>query len=73
MVNNRPQQHVKARLAQAILTDAIPDPRDIILVSIAEQCGLLGYVLSETQLDARRARSRRSPSAEREMRVGPRR
>jgi hypothetical protein len=56
MVNNRPQQHVKARLAQAILTDAIPDPRDIILVSIAEQCGLLGYVLSETQLDARRAR-----------------
>lgn len=56
MVNDRPQQHVKARLAEAILTDRIPDPRDIMLVSIAEQCGLLGYVLSDTQLDSRRQR-----------------
>ena len=46
MVDNRPQQHVKLRLAQAILTDEIPDTRDIMLVSIAEPCGLLGYVLS---------------------------
>lgn len=58
MVNNRPQQHVKARLAQAILTDAIPDTRDIMLVSIAEQCGLLGYVLSDTQLNSRSERIR---------------
>jgi hypothetical protein len=56
MVNNKPQQHVKARLAQAILTDAIPDTRDIMLVSIAEQCGLLGYVLSATQIDSREQR-----------------
>jgi hypothetical protein len=56
IVNDRPQQHVKARLAQAILTDNIPDTRDIMLVSIAEQCGLLGYVLSETQLHNRRQR-----------------
>jgi Golgi phosphoprotein 3 len=56
MVNNVPQQHVKARLAQAILTDAIPDTRDIMLVSIAEQCGLLSYVLSDTQLNTRRQR-----------------
>jgi len=56
MVDNVPQQHVKLRLAQAILTDAIPDTRDIILVSIAEPCGLLGYILSDTQLDSRRQR-----------------
>ena len=56
MVNDRPQQHVKARLAEAILTDRIPDTRDIMLVSIAEQSGLLGYVLSATQLDSRRQR-----------------
>jgi hypothetical protein len=56
MVNNRPQRYVKSRLAQAILTDDIPDSRDIILVAIAEQCGLLGYVLSDTQLSARRQR-----------------
>ena len=56
IVNNRPQRYVKARLAQAILTDDIPDTRDIMLVAIAEQCGLLGYVLSDTQLDSRRQR-----------------
>jgi len=58
MVDNLPQQHVKLRLAQAILTDAIPDTRDIMLVSIAEPCGLLGYILSDTQLDSRRERIR---------------
>lgn len=50
MVDKRRQQHVKLRLAQAILTDEIPDTRDIMLVSIAEPCGLLGYVLSSAEL-----------------------
>ena len=58
MVNNQPQQHVKLRLAQAILTDAIPDTRDIMLVSIAEPCGLLEYVLSHYQIDSRHERIR---------------
>jgi hypothetical protein len=56
MVNNRHQQHVKLRLAHAILTDEVPDTRDIMLVSIAEQCGLLGYVLSSAELANRKDR-----------------
>jgi len=56
MVHNRQQQHVKLRLAQAILTDEIPDTRDIMLVSIAEQCGLLSYVLSPAELANRKDR-----------------
>ena len=56
LVDNRPQRDVRQRLAEAILTDTIPDSRDIMLVSIAEPCGLLGYVLSESQVAARRAR-----------------
>jgi len=58
MVNGRPRQHVKPRLAEAILTGAIPDTRDIVLVSIAEARGLLGYVWSRTQLHSRRQRIR---------------
>jgi golgi phosphoprotein 3 len=58
LVNNRPQQHVKVRLAQAILTDAIPETRDIMLVSIAEACGLLSYVLSDSEIENRRERIR---------------
>lgn len=56
VVNNRPQRHVKLRLSEAILGDTIPDTRDIMLVSIAEACGLLGFVLSQAQLAARRQR-----------------
>ena len=56
IVSNRHQQHVKVRLADAIRTDGIPDTRDIMLVSIAEPCGLLGYVLDEAELNRRRER-----------------
>ncbi len=59
LVSSRPQQHVKARLAQAILSDEIPETRDIMLVSLARQCGLLGFVLSESELELRAERIRR--------------
>ena len=58
LADNKPQQHVKLRLAQAILSDEIPATRDIMLVSLAEPCGLLEYVLSESELAARRDRIR---------------
>jgi Golgi phosphoprotein 3 len=53
LVNSRPQQHVRLRLAEAIRNDRIPDTRDIMLVSLARQCGLLGFVLSEAELEHR--------------------
>jgi Golgi phosphoprotein 3 len=56
LVDNRPQQDVRLRLAEAILSDTIPETRDIMLVSIAEPCGLLGYFLTEAQLATRRDR-----------------
>jgi len=56
LVNNKPQQHVKLRLARTIVSDEIPQTRDIMLVSLAEPCGLLQYVLSDNELAARRAR-----------------
>ena len=56
LVDNKPQQHVKLRLANAILSDEIPTTRDIMLVSLAEPCGLLHYVLGESELASRRPR-----------------
>jgi hypothetical protein len=56
LVDNQRQQHVKLRLANAILSDEIPTTRDIMLVSLAEPCGLLNYVLSESELAMRRPR-----------------
>jgi golgi phosphoprotein 3 len=56
MMDYGPQRDVRLRLAEAILSDTIPDTRDIMLVSIAEPCGLLGYVLTDEQLSRRRNR-----------------
>ena len=56
MIDRKPQQHVKVRLARTILSDAIPETRDIMLISIAEQCGLLGFVLSDSELGNRAQR-----------------
>ncbi len=55
-VDNKPQQFVKLRLAEAILSDSIPDTRDIMLVSLAEACGLLCHVLSDDELKRRKRR-----------------
>lgn len=56
VVDNTRHRDVRLRIADAILSDTIPDTRDIMLVSIAEPCGLLGYVLTSAQLSSRRAR-----------------
>ena len=56
LVDNQPQQHVKLRLAHAILSGEIPPTRDIMLVSVAEACGLLGYVVSDAELVNRKQR-----------------
>jgi Golgi phosphoprotein 3 len=56
LVDGRPQQHVKMRLTRAILGDQIPDTRDIMLLSIAEPCGLLGGLLTEMQMRVRAER-----------------
>jgi hypothetical protein len=56
LIDNKPQQDVRVRLAHAIVADAIPETRDIMLVSIAEPCGLLGYVLNDNDLSRRRSR-----------------
>jgi hypothetical protein len=50
------QQFVKRRLERAIFNDDIPAVRDIMLVSIAEACGLLRYIAGDTALDLRKHR-----------------
>ena len=58
IVDGRPQQHVKERLLHAVLFDDIPGTRDIMLVSLAEPCGLLANFLTQTQLTIRGERIR---------------
>lgn len=58
LVKVQEQQFVKRRLERAILTDEIPETRDIMLVTLAEACGLLGRVAGAEDLERRKDRIR---------------
>jgi hypothetical protein len=53
VVDGKPQQLVKERLAQAILSDLIPPVHDIMLVSLASACGLLSGIVTDEQQEQR--------------------
>ena len=45
-VNDAEQQEVRARLRQILLSEDIPDPRDVVLICLVDACGLLSCMLS---------------------------
>jgi Golgi phosphoprotein 3 len=56
VVDDREQREVKARLRQVLLSDEIPDPRDVVLICLIDACNLLGLVLSPDEIDRTQAR-----------------
>ncbi len=50
VVDDTEQREVRARLRQLVLTDEIPDPRDVVLICLIEACALLGLVLSPAEI-----------------------
>ncbi|HXO01700.1 MAG TPA: GPP34 family phosphoprotein [Stellaceae bacterium] len=52
IIDNTEQQEVRTRLRQVLLTDEIPDPRDVVLICLVDACALMGFVLSDAELDA---------------------
>src|SRR5262249_47832142 len=58
IIDNREQQEVRARLRQILLTDEIPDPRDVVLLCLVEASHLLEPVLSPEELERTETRIR---------------
>jgi hypothetical protein len=56
IVDNGKQSEVRARLHQLILTDEIPDPRDVVLLWLIDACGLLTHVFTVDEIASRRER-----------------
>lgn len=56
IIDDTEQREVKARLRQILLTDEIPDPRDVVLICLIEACNLLGLVLTTAELKQTAAR-----------------
>jgi Golgi phosphoprotein 3 len=52
VVDDTEEREVKARLRQLVLTDEIPDPRDVVLVCLLNACELFDLVLNSNELDA---------------------
>ena len=50
VIDDTEQREVRARLRQLLLTDEIPDPRDVVLICLIEACGLLGLVLNPDEI-----------------------
>jgi hypothetical protein len=46
VIDDREQREVRTRLRHLLLTDEIPDPRDVVLICLIEACDLVGLVLS---------------------------
>jgi golgi phosphoprotein 3 len=50
IIDDTEQQEVRARLRHLVMSDEIPDPRDIVLICLVDACALMGVVLSEAEL-----------------------
>ncbi|MDD4734894.1 MAG: GPP34 family phosphoprotein [Kiritimatiellae bacterium] len=46
IIDNREIKDVETRLREILLSDDIPDPRDTVLIGLAELCGLIEQILS---------------------------
>ena len=50
-VDGKADREVKLRIMEVLFSDEIPDPRDIVIVCLAEACGIFRELLSRRELD----------------------
>ena len=41
---------MKLRIMEVLFSDVIPDPRDVVIIGLADACGLFGVLLSRREL-----------------------
>lgn len=56
VIDNTAIRDVKLRLMGVLFSDEIPDSRDILLIALADVCGIFRSLLSGSELDAAAAR-----------------
>ncbi len=52
MVDGKEEREVRLRLMGVLFSDEIPDPRDIVLLSLTDACGILRSMLSRRELNS---------------------
>ena len=56
LADDEVERELIGRIKAVLLTDTIPDPRDIVIVTLADGCGLVGHILSADELAGAAAR-----------------
>ena len=56
LVDGRAEREVKLRILGVLLSDDIPDPRDIVIIGLADACGILAELLPKGAYESARAR-----------------
>lgn len=51
MIDGEAEREVKLRIMAVLFGDEIPDPRDIVIICLAEACGILKELLSARELE----------------------
>ena len=55
-IDGKEIREVKLRLLEVLLRDALPDPRDVCLMSLAETCGIIRQIVPASELKLARER-----------------
>ena len=53
-IDGKEIREVKLRLIEVLLRDALPDPRDVCLMSLAETCGIIRQIVPASELKVAR-------------------
>lgn len=49
-IDGKAEREVKLRIMAVLFSDEIPDPRDVVIICLAEACGLFAQLLSRAEL-----------------------
>ena len=55
-VQGEAEREVKLRIMGVLFSDEIPDPRDVMIICLADACGIFSRLLSREELDRASAR-----------------
>ena len=56
VMDGKAEREVKLRIMEVLLSDQLPGPRDVVIICLADACGLFGRLLAKNELQAAAAR-----------------
>jgi len=56
IIDGKAEREVKLRILGVLLSDDIPSPRDVVIIGLADACGLLPELLPKGEYEKARAR-----------------